>query len=780
MAIRRLSYRLDEEPDTGAVRLIPAPQGPQEQEKQQSLEPTELAALVLAVGHRQGLSRSRLPGGGSLLCSTAADRTKADRTAAGGASGGLRVDVAYADSPAELPPPLRDVAPESLTAFARAHADRVEPFLADVRRLFDERAGRQIVVAEHEPEAVAHWVALACASLPDAYAASLTFSTWTAKPRRAPQQILGIGPDADFDRFDGPTLDHFYRVHDGVGGQGSTPVPDTWAEVTARQWIEGTPPEPGADDDPFALTGPTFDVRQLAAMSGEARRDIVSAHAASVARESAGSPVVDELYALCRDLGDEDRAAAEPLALALVRHYAAVAEDQGTLPDIAACERLPLSTEAWLSLRGELGGRADDALRRRLREPVRTWTEPLRLALAMGADAGRGLDEAMERLARALLNPGRRECAEAVEVLEALGHTGLNRRVLKLLAQNLTGHKLDRLRDLADAPQGRWLLKHIDDAPLAVRLAEAAARWRREPGGPRGAELFGALTELLPGRRVNDAETLRLLWRLVWGGRQPDRVDVMRLARTCTARLIIEAGFGIRLVGWLKEPDRVDNELVDLARALLAERLGPREQATAELLVLAADFAEMRVPVDRAVDQLIGRMRRASPVHVVLRKGIDELVARGLSRLDPVDLCRSQGLRFLMNAESGLLRQYRARLLDDGVREGLIHALPHQPAHIAALYQAWRPRHGRGVTVEWQRVSDELLSQILAPVMPGLDEWTLSQVATELARLAHGRGQQRVQEWNAWRNRLTEAQGPPKPQGPPGSCPGHDCGHPAP
>ncbi|MGW7073967.1 GTPase-associated protein 1-related protein [Streptomyces sp. NPDC054866] len=759
MAIRRLSYRLDEEPVTGAVRLIPAQAGPQEQEKEQSLESAEVAEYVLAVGHRRGLSRSRLPGGGALLCATVGAEQ--------------RVDAVHADSVDELPAPTLDVVTERLVAFARENASRVEPFLADVRRLFDERAGRQIVVAENDPRTVAHWVALACASLPGPYAASLTFSTWTAEPRRAPQQILGIGPDADFDRFDGPTLDHLYRVHDGIGGQGSTPVPDTWAEVTARQWIEGTPPEPDADDDPFALARPTLDVRQLAAMSGEARRDVALAHAASVAEQSAGSPVVDELYALCQELGAEDRAAAEPLALALVRHYMSVAVAQDTLPDLAACERLPLSTEAWLRLRGEFGGRADDELRRRLRAPMETWTEPLRLALAMGADAGRGLDEAMQRLARALLNPGRRECAEAVEVLEALGHEGLNRRVLKLLALHLTDHKLDRLRDFANAPQGEWLLRNIDDAPLAVRLAEAAARWRREPGGPRGAELFGALTELLPGRRVNDVETLKLLWRLVWGGRQPDRVDMMRLARICTARLIIDAGFGIRLVGLLKEPERVDAELVDLARALLSVSLGPRERATAELLVLAKDFADGRVPVGRAVDGLGVTLRQASPVHVVLRRGVDELIARGIAEVDPVDLCRSRVLRFLTAAEGDVLRPYRAYLLDDGgARERRIHALPHQPAAIAALYHAWRPRHGRGVTVEWQRVADELLARILAPVLPALDDWTLSEVATELARLAQGRGQQRVQEWNAWRSRQAQvraqSQGPPRPQGPPG------------
>lgn len=779
MAIRRLSYRLDEEPLTGAVRLIPAPAGPQEQESEPSPDFPETAEYVaehvLAVGHRRGLSRSRLPGGGALLCASTVGTGDRDD---GVPMDAVRVDAVCVDAVGELPYSIAELTPDQLAAFARENASRVAPFLADVHRLFDERAGRQIVVAEHDPRTVAHWVALACASLPDAYAASLTFSTWTADPRRAPQQILGIGPDADFDLSDGPTLDHLYRVHDGIGGQSSTPMPDTWAEVTARQWIEGTPPEPPPDGgDPFGVTRPPLGMGRLMAMSEGARRDVVRAHGKSVEGEPAGSPLVDELYRLCVELGGADRAAAEPLALALAQHYATIAEAQGTMPDLAVCERLPLNAEAWQRLRGEFGGRADEALWRTVRRhPVGAWAEPLRHALDLGAYEGRGIKEAMDRLARALLRPGRPGCGEAVDVLEAVGHSGLNRRLLRRLGTNLTDHKLDQLRDLANAPQGQWLLRNIGDAPDAVRLAEAAARWGKGPGGSRGAELFGALTELLPGRRVDDADALRLLWRLVWGGRSPDRADLMWLVRACSARLIIEAGFGVQLVGLLKEPERVDAELVELARGLLTIRLGPRERATAELLVLAKDFAGRRIPVPRAVGDFGAWFQKASPVNVVLREGIGELMAYGLARVDPVDLCRSPGLGFLMAADNDVLRPYRAYLFDGGARERMDDALPQQPAHIAALYHAWRPRQGRKISVEWQHLAGELLAHILAPVVPRLDDWTLGQVANEIFLLVDGRGhgqaQQRVEEWTAWRHSLGPRHGPTSGPGP-GPGPGH-------
>ncbi len=155
----------------------------------------------------------------------------------------------------ELPVPEAHFDSERLVKFARARADRVAPFLTDVRRLFDDPAGRQIVLVEEDPETVAHWVALACASLPDAYVSALTFTTWTADPHGAPQQIIGTGPAAGFDRTDEATVTYLYRVHDGTGGPQSPPAAfDAWARLTAERWLSGNPPRPAARaEDAFAL-----------------------------------------------------------------------------------------------------------------------------------------------------------------------------------------------------------------------------------------------------------------------------------------------------------------------------------------------------------------------------------------------------------------------------------------------------------------------------------------------------------------------------------------------
>lgn len=257
MAIRELSYVLRRDPGTGDDRLTPVTAVPDD-------VPGHLMERVIAATHRAepavgaALSYTRLPhrDGGGLLCSAHPDEKSAV----------LRVDAQYAAGddatwprlpvdawrPAALRGPDDEPFAEPgrrwdeplLVRHVREHAPRVAPFLADVRRLFADPAGRQIVVAEPDQETVARWIALACASLPEAHARSLTFTTATADPGGAPQQILGIGPDTDpqvFDRYDVLTVTHHYRVHDGLGGPGSPPLTDAWAELTAWLWREGTP-----------------------------------------------------------------------------------------------------------------------------------------------------------------------------------------------------------------------------------------------------------------------------------------------------------------------------------------------------------------------------------------------------------------------------------------------------------------------------------------------------------------------------------------------------------
>ncbi|MFJ2773970.1 GTPase-associated protein 1-related protein [Streptomyces sp. NPDC087300] len=884
MAIRRLSYRLGQEPDTGAVRLIPAPGGQGQRateitESERSTrtaretrltDPSEsdVAAAVERVigvgvwaggGAGAGAGAESDPGadaqvragadpGADAHAGAGADPGAADAHAGGGADAGVgagadpgadaqaragadpgadalaysllpdggrllcaalpgrSVEVLYlgADTPgpgalwpidtwraecweagaadvlgagfveSELPAGEPALAGghfdhELLVEFARARSGRVAPFLADVRRLFGDPAGRQIVLVEQDPAAVARWVALACASLPEAYVPALTFTTWTTDPRRAPQQIIGIGPDAAFDRSDEATLAYLYRVHDATGGPESPPAEtDAWAELTAERWLAGNPPRPaqGAGHgvgEPFALlplisapaASGAASGADLAGLSGGSLHAVVDSFAGAVRRGEADERTLGELDRLCRGLDGEHAVAARPLALALVRHRLDTA-GRDALPDLTAFEGLPLGQDAWRELRETYGGRADDTLRRRLRGPMASWTEPLRLALALGADGGPGLAEAMERIATALLRPGRRECAHAVRLLEDIDRASFTRRILRLLIHDFTEHKLDLLRDLARSAQGDWLRRNIEDAPLTIKLAAAAAYWSGPPDHLQGAELFDRLTELLSTGRVEDVRTLRLLWRMVWRNKGPVRAEQSWVARTCTPRLLVEADLGRRVVDWMKDPDRCDRDLVEFARAMRKDtQIGVVDRYSAELLVLAQDLADGRVVVDKdAVDRLRELGRKVTPLGRVLRQGVDERVASALAKANPLDLCEAHALHIFVAAGPELLRAYRAHMLDEAICDRLVRELPHKPSELAGYYHIWRPRtrhNDHAVSEEWREISAELLDRALGPVLAHLDHQRLGQVATVLQREG-----QDVQEWTAWRHRVAQ------------------------
>lgn len=833
------------------------------------VEVAEWVALAVGAGRGRGadglgrearFSFSRLPDGASLLCRTggtergvlAIHLTGADTAhfaeewpvtllAAGSALAADTPADGNADAhSSELPGPGGPFGHDELAAFARAHEPRVAPFLADVRRLFDDPAGRQLVVAEESPDTVARWIALACASLPPAYVPSLTFTTRAADPGRAPQHIVGIGPDADFDRFDVTTLDHLYRVHDGLDGPGSPPATDIWATWTARLWIAGVPlPRPtvgattadttaataaiahadapdGRDDPadsdpapdsyafsptrlvPALLRAGLLSGGDLAELTGDVRRDAVAAlveavrvsgggpspgrtgrgpsvsrtgEGASAGRTREGSsapgtapptvPAADlaplpidptHLTALCQELHAHAPDAAEPLALALARHRLGGADPGELAGELAAvCEELPLGAHGKRALRAEYGGDADEALWRALREPPEAWVEPLRLALAVAAEGGRGIDAALKRLARALRTPDGTDREQAVHVLDAVDYAPLTRRVLKLLGSDGGMGRLDLLRELAASPQGDWLRRNLDDnSPPPLRLAAAAAQWSGPGNGLRGAELFGKLAETLPGRRVSDAATLRQVWRLVWRGADPAPAELPWLARTCTVPLLVQAGLGRHITGVVTAPDRFDRETVTFARDLLHDRgLNRYQRATAQLLVLAQDLADRRIALPPSVHRLQALHVDAAPLAVTVRRGVGEFVAVALVHAEAQQLARPPVYDYLISAGPELLDHYRQLMLDDRRRDQLERDLPRLPEDISAYYCLWRPTRRPGVSRDWRQAAQELLHEILAPVVARLDERGLSEVATVIA---HRQGEARLREWNAWRH----------------------------
>ncbi|MGH1553144.1 hypothetical protein ACRAWF_17480 [Streptomyces sp. L7] len=96
-----------------------------------------------------------------------------------------------------------------------------------MKALFDQAGPRQLILVEHNAHAVAQWVALACAALPPALARTLTFTTYTRRPDRARQHLVGTLPDPNLDLAAAAT-DPRYCVHDCTGGTSTRDHPDAW------------------------------------------------------------------------------------------------------------------------------------------------------------------------------------------------------------------------------------------------------------------------------------------------------------------------------------------------------------------------------------------------------------------------------------------------------------------------------------------------------------------------------------------------------------------------
>ncbi|AQU65548.1 GTPase-associated protein 1-related protein [Streptomyces niveus] len=826
MVIRRLSYLLDREPDTGSVRLQPlqplrSPEPPRSggggggvvHGGAGSGAPDDLLAQVeqvITLTHRWTphgvLSCSRLPDGGSVLCNGRADGEQPGErrqfidvvhlpTGAAGFDQVWPIDTwrsrSWDDSgPAEgggdlLPAPEGHLDLPLLVRFAQERGPRVAPFLADVRCLWADPAGRQIVIAEEDPETVVRWIALACASLPEQHARELTFVTRTDEPHEAPQQIVGIGPDASFDRADPLLVEHLYRVHDGLGGQGSPYVPDTWAELAAALWQAGTPPTPAAPGtaeagDPFA---PATLVRQLlrtgtasgdglTTLHRDSLRAVVDTLAQAARDQTQGSPAIEELTRVCQELGKHcTESVTDPLALALVRRRLAAALDQDGALGQDPLVGLPLGEAARGSLRSEFGLDFDKGLVHRIRGPVATWAGPLHLALVLHGDQGPGVEDAVNKLVRVLLQPRGRECADAVTVLKTVGHQGLNRLVLARIAVETTGRRSRLLLELLRSPHGEWVRAHRDIAPPSVRLVEQAVWWGGSPHHLRGIDLFVKLAEPAPGAAVSpaaDPPTLETLWGLVWGSDQPERPDFPRIVRICGAEAVLDAGLGTRFLAWLTSPGRFDQELVDFASAVHRRaELTKRERAIAQLLVLADDFARTSHAPGDVVDRVDELRRAASPLDVPLWDGVQYLLARGLAGLSPHDLYKSGALSFLATAEPALQRHYRAAVVAEFADDAKVNRMAAQPEAVADLFYVWRRELNR-TSRDWPFVVDELLRHTVGVVVRRMNDEQRGAVATRLAR----RSNNLVRNWLRWTNGVgdgpdTRIPGSPAPH-PPG------------
>jgi hypothetical protein len=319
------------------------------------------------------------------------------------------------------------------------------------------------------------------------------------------------------------------------------------------------------------------------------------------------------------------------------------------------------------------------------------------------------------------------------------------------------------VRDLAAAPEGDWLRPHLDGAPRAVRLAASAGYLGRGAYGLKGVDLWAELVlRYMPGERVPDVPTLRILWALAWprqSGVVP-RDEQHRVTEVCSARLVFEAGHELSLEHWLRHPGRFDNRpddgyldrYLDLARvATGSNRLGNRERATARLVVLAHDLARGEEPLADALQQLPALEERVGRLEPGLRDLVDAWIARGIARTDPREVRRTHALYRYAVGDLRLLDHYRAAVRQARREDGALDArVLRDPQRVADLFVLWEEPQ-QGETGAWRDLTKNLIGDVIGGVLRHMDQRDLGAVSTVLARWG---GEPWVQAWTAWQHRL--------------------------
>ncbi|MGK5533506.1 GTPase-associated protein 1-related protein [Streptomyces sp. URMC 129] len=414
--IRRLRFTVAVDPGSGEVSARHIPVGP----PAPAGLSTVLAPLVAASAPAPGdsLSYARLPGdGGAVLCHTPAKGGEADvlflpNGAAVDLPAMWPIDLWRSPTwrparPADtVPRPAMEITDGRLADFARARQARMIAFLSDVRRLFTGPApGPPIVVAEEEQSAVALWVALACRFLhrfvDEAHARSLTFTTRARRPYEARQQIVGVGPDSEFDRKDHETLRRF-RVHDGLGGDGSPAEPDPWVAKAARVWLRELPGRSG----PLPQSPPPSTPERLRLAAERLRGRPHQLHGTGLyrvlaARLPEGRPTDPDTLLLMYELVWGTAGPDLKGALEIARTCP---------PDLVVAARLHLWLTSWLSRPGEITDDRCALARELLRHEHAYRLDATKRAVAellvRGQDitSGGATADAAERLIRARLN----------------------------------------------------------------------------------------------------------------------------------------------------------------------------------------------------------------------------------------------------------------------------------------------------------------------------------------------------------------------------------------
>ncbi|MFF4222151.1 GTPase-associated protein 1-related protein [Streptomyces abikoensis] len=638
-----------------------------------------------------------------------------------------------------------------LLEFVRARAERLEPFLADVRNLFRDPDAPQLLVVERDSADVAHWIAVASAVLPRERADRLTFTTYTRRPGLARQQIVGTSPDADTDAADAGRR---FRVHDCAGGRSSTvreasdatDAPDAWASVAARLWLAGLPElVSGTVRNPEG-TGPDapYDAGRLAALAAREGVALDAAGRTAAARRAVTRPRASDRFALLTGLaaGGTARTAEEWTALA------ALADEFAPLAGHAMTD--PLVRD----LRAELA-RASDA-------PLPVLLSLHRLAEALRLDRSAVLPALTARMSTALLDDDEEKDRAAVRA--ALGaHPELAAAVLGSLDRTAaTGDPAAVARALADGLPGADLTPHPH-----LRMA-AAVNTAGDPAHTDRPGLLDSLMKAAGAEHQGEPSVLRTAVRLVWGDTPIRPVEAGILLAALPEAWCRAAGLDDSFVQAALDSDPDDPEAPELAKALLLNRattLAPRQRAALLLLELAGDLT--------AGETLTGYAGRAVALRaqaLPLEPGIETRVSAALAeRLLDSPAPQGELLALVQGGDEPFLRAYDRAARREGVADRMRGA----PEYAAGCFAAWQTAPGADAL--WEEIRTGLLTSVLRPVVRRMPAEDVDALLRDLRRRG-GPWASAFQDWNRpgvlsrisgrWRARGGNRQGTAGARGP--------------
>ncbi|MEU5125243.1 GTPase-associated protein 1-related protein [Streptomyces mobaraensis] len=631
--------------------------------------------------------------------------------------------------------PARRIGKEGLLEFVTARAERLEPFLTDVRSLFRSPDSPQLLVIERDTTRIAHWIAVASAVLPREHAHRLTFTTYTRRPLLARHQIVGALPGSDFD-YAHVAADRRYRVHDCAGGQ-SSPVrdePDPWAVVAARVLLAGKPAlfteaarlRAAGDRDT------THDAGRLAAVALREGIALDSAGRAAAARwarqhghhgqqvrpgRNGRQPADDRMDRADRADGVEraDRtdgpggAVPNAVLTALARggtprtsaEWAALAEladDFGPLTDHPAGERLRRD------LRAELDRAAPG-------EPLEQVLSLLRLAEALRVDHTPVLTA---RLSAALLGDAQQDRERVWAAVT--GRPGLTAAVLDALERTAaTGDPSSVVRLLTTGFPKERLVDHPH-----LRMAAAVAGRPLPPDQDR-TDLLTALTRAAGRRHGSDPAVLRTAYRLIWGSARPTAAEAAALLSRLPAERHRAAGLDDVLVRSALESGPDDEHAPAVARTLIlrcGQRLDPRRRAALLLLDQAGALADGEEQPGFAA-RVLALREQAAP----LEPAIDERVCGALlRRLLSGEPCHDELSALVRSGDEELLTAY-ARMARSGLADLVLRR---SPEFAGVCFMAWNAEAGESDL--WDDLRNDLLVTVLRPAVRRMTREELDEV----------------------------------------------------